>query len=120
MTLSPPLFPPPQVPVLVNSGPCQIKLGGQWIITVNQYKFLRILYSGMHTFEKWVPESHHVSTTEAKKKKKKILKKPKRTAWPVPETVFSPGFSTLGSTGSTKKLKGGHKGEKRVTVFRYS
>ena len=35
-------------------------------------------------------------------------------------TVFLPGFSTLGSTGPTEKLKGGHEGEKRVTIFRYS
>ena len=35
-------------------------------------------------------------------------------------TVFLPGFSTLGSTGPKEKLKAGHEGEKRVTVFRYS
>ena len=33
--------------------------------------------------------------------------------------MFLPGFSTLGSTGPIKKLKGGHKGEKRVTVYEY-
>ena len=35
-------------------------------------------------------------------------------------TVFLPGFHTLGSTGPTEKLKGGHEGEKLVTIFRYS
>ena len=34
--------------------------------------------------------------------------------------VFLPGFHTLGSTGPTENLKGGHEGEKRVTIFRYS
>ena len=34
--------------------------------------------------------------------------------------LFSPGFSTLGSTEPIKKLRGGHEGEKRVTIFRYS
>ena len=29
------------------------------------------------------------------------------------------GFSTLGSTGPTEKLKGSHEGEKRVTVYEY-
>ena len=33
--------------------------------------------------------------------------------------MFLPGFSTLGSTGPIKRLKGGHKGEKRVTVYEY-
>jgi len=33
-----------------------------------------------------------------------------------PDTVFLPGFSTLGFTGPIKKLKWGHEGEKRVTV----
>ena len=35
------------------------------------------------------------------------------------KAVFLPGFSTLGSTGPTEKLKGGHEGEKRVTVYEY-
>ena len=30
--------------------------------------------------------------------------------------MFLPGFSTLGSTGPIEKLRGGHEGEKRVTV----
>ena len=34
--------------------------------------------------------------------------------------VFLPELSTLGSTGPIKKLRGGHEGEKRVTIFRYS
>ena len=34
--------------------------------------------------------------------------------------VFLPGFHTLGSTGPIENLKGGHEGEKRVTIFRYS
>ena len=33
--------------------------------------------------------------------------------------MFLPGFSTLGSTGPIEKLKGGHEGEKRVTVYEY-
>ena len=33
--------------------------------------------------------------------------------------MFLPGFSTLGSTGTFEKLKGGHEGEKRVTVYEY-
>ena len=33
--------------------------------------------------------------------------------------MFLPGFSTLGSTGPIKKLKGGHEWEKRVTVYEY-
>ena len=32
---------------------------------------------------------------------------------------FKPRFSTLGSTGPTEKLKGGHEGEKQVTVDEY-
>ena len=32
--------------------------------------------------------------------------------------MFLLGFSTL-STGPTEKLKGGHEGEKRVTVYEY-
>ena len=35
------------------------------------------------------------------------------------KAVFLPGFSTLGSTGPIEKLKGGHEGEKRVTVYEY-
>lgn len=38
----------------------------------------------------------------------------------VASSVFSPGFSTLGSTAPIEKLKGGHEGEKQVTIFRYS
>ena len=34
--------------------------------------------------------------------------------------VFLPGVHALGSTGPTEKLKRGHEGEKRVTIFRYS
>jgi len=34
--------------------------------------------------------------------------------------VFLPGFCTLGSTAPIEKLKGGHEGEKRVAIFRYS
>ena len=37
----------------------------------------------------------------------------------IKKAVFLPGFSTLGSTGPIKKLKGGHKGEKWVTVYEY-
>ena len=33
--------------------------------------------------------------------------------------MFLVGFSTLGSTGPIEKLKGGHEGEKRVTVHEY-
>ena len=33
--------------------------------------------------------------------------------------MFLPGFSTLGSTGPIEKLKGGHEGGKRVTVYEY-
>ena len=33
--------------------------------------------------------------------------------------MFLPGFSTLGSTGPIEKLKGGHEGEERVTVYEY-
>ena len=36
--------------------------------------------------------------------------------YPIISVVFLQGFSTLGSTGSIKKLKGGHKGEKRVAI----
>ena len=35
------------------------------------------------------------------------------------KAVFLPRFSTLGSTGPTEKLKGGHEGEKQVTVDEY-
>ena len=35
-------------------------------------------------------------------------------------TVFLLGFRTLGSKGPIEKLKRGHEGEKRVTIFRYS
>ena len=35
-------------------------------------------------------------------------------------TVFLPGFSTLGSDTTHGADKGGHEGEKRVTIFRYS
>ena len=33
--------------------------------------------------------------------------------------MFLPGFYSLGSTGPTEKLKGGHDGEKRVTLYEY-
>ena len=33
--------------------------------------------------------------------------------------MFLPRFSTLGSTGPTEKLKGGHEGEKQLTVYEY-
>ena len=33
--------------------------------------------------------------------------------------MFLPVYSTLGSKGPVEKLKGGHGGEKRVTIFRY-
>ena len=33
--------------------------------------------------------------------------------------MFLTGFSTLGSTGEIEKQKGGHEGEKRVTVYEY-
>ena len=33
--------------------------------------------------------------------------------------MFLLGFSTLGSTGPIERLKGGHEGEKRVTVYEY-
>ena len=33
--------------------------------------------------------------------------------------MFLPGFSSLGSTGLIEKLRGGHKGEKWVTVYEY-
>ena len=33
--------------------------------------------------------------------------------------MFLPGFCTLGSTGPIEKLKGGHEGETRVTVYEY-
>ena len=36
--------------------------------------------------------------------------------YPIISVVFLEGFSTLGSTGSIEKLKGGHKGEKWVTI----
>ena len=40
-------------------------------------------------------------------------------AFPAVElTVFLPGFSTLGCIGPIEKLKGGHEGEKWVTIFR--
>ena len=35
-------------------------------------------------------------------------------------TLLLPGFSTLGSTGPTEKLKVGHEWEKRFTIFRCS
>ena len=35
------------------------------------------------------------------------------------KAVFLPRYSTLGSTGPTEKLKGGHEGEKQVTVDEY-
>ena len=35
------------------------------------------------------------------------------------KAVFLPRFSTLGSTGPIEKPKGGHEGEKRVTVYEY-
>ena len=35
------------------------------------------------------------------------------------ERCFLPRFSTLGSTGPTEKLKGGHEGEKQLTVYEY-
>ena len=35
-------------------------------------------------------------------------------------TVFLLGFQTLGSKGPIEKLKRGHEGEKRVTIFRFS
>ena len=40
--------------------------------------------------------------------------------YPIVSVVFLPGFYTPGSTGPMEKLKGGHEGEKRVTIFRYS
>ena len=40
--------------------------------------------------------------------------------YPIISVLFVPGFSTLGSTGPIEKLKGGHEGEKQVTIFRYS
>ena len=33
--------------------------------------------------------------------------------------MFLLGFCTLGFTGPIEKLKGGHEGEKRVTVYEY-
>ena len=33
--------------------------------------------------------------------------------------MFLPGFCTLGSTEPIEELKGGHEGEKRVTVYEY-
>jgi len=52
---------------------------------------------------------------DAKEAQREILV-PLEDAIRQPDTMFSPGFSTLGSTGPIEKLKWGHEGEMRVTI----
>ena len=43
-----------------------------------------------------------------------------QTKFTLSEAVFSPGSYTGNLTGPKEKLRGGHEGEKQVTIFRYS